>query len=181
MKAVRLMTDEQGMSISPRRITLSTAGIVPGIRRLAGEPIIPNLAISLNATTDEVRDRLIPINKKWNLAVLLDACRDFPLAQRRWITFEYILIKDINDSRDDALRLVRLLRGLKKKINLIPLNADPWIPLETPPPEHVLAFQQILVDRRITAIIRTARGSDISAACGMLAGRQQPLSLLQRK
>jgi 23S rRNA (adenine2503-C2)-methyltransferase len=173
MKAIRLMTDEQGLSIPPRRITLSTAGIVPEIRRLAGERIIPNLAISLNATNDEVRDRLIPINKKWNLAVLLDACRDFPAEPRRPITFEYILIKDVNDSRDDALRLVRLLRGFKKKINLIPLNADPWIPLETPTQECVLAFQRILVDHHLTAIIRTPRGSDISAACGMLAGRQQ--------
>jgi 23S rRNA (adenine2503-C2)-methyltransferase len=174
MKAIRLMTDDQGMSISPRRITLSTAGIVPGILRLAGEPIIPNLAISLNATTDEARDRLIPINRKWNLAVLLDACRRFPVEPRRPITFEYILIKDVNDSRDDALRLVRLLRGLKKKINLIPLNPDPWIPLEAPTQERVLAFQRILADHHITAMIRTPRGSDISAACGMLAGRQQP-------
>jgi 23S rRNA (adenine2503-C2)-methyltransferase len=174
MNAIRLMTDERGMSLSPRRITLSTSGIVPGIRRLAGEPVIPNLAISLNATTDEVRDRLMPVNRKWNLAALLEACRDFPLEQRRRITFEYILIKDINDSRDDALRLVRLLHGLKKKINLIPLNADPWIALEPPGQDRVLAFQQILVDRHITAIIRTPRGNDISAACGMLAGRQQP-------
>jgi 23S rRNA (adenine2503-C2)-methyltransferase len=174
MKAIRLMTDERGMSISPRRITLSTSGIVPGIRRLAGEPIVPNLAISLNATTDEVRDQLIPINKRWNLAVLLDACRDFLAAQERRITFEYILIKDINDSRADALRLVRLLRGLKKKVNLIPLNADPLIPLEAPTQERVLAFQKILIDHHLTAIIRTPRGSDISAACGMLAGRQQP-------
>jgi 23S rRNA (adenine2503-C2)-methyltransferase len=174
MKTVRLMTDEQGMSLSPHRITLSTSGIVPGIRRLAGEPIIPNLAISLNATTDEARDRLIPINKKWNLAALLGACRDFPIEQRRQITFEYILIKDVNDSRDDARRLVRLLQGLKKKINLIPLNADPWIPLEPPAQEQVLAFQKILVDHHITAIIRRPRGDDISAACGMLAGRQQP-------
>jgi 23S rRNA (adenine2503-C2)-methyltransferase len=173
MKAVRLMTDEQGMALSPRRITLSTSGIVPGIRRLAGESIIPNLAISLNATTDEVRDRLIPINKKWNLAALLDACRDFPSEQRRQITFEYILIKEVNDSRDDALRLVRLLQGLKKKINLIPLNADPWIPLEPPTQEQVLAFQKILVDHHITVIIRRPRGDDVSAACGMLAGRQQ--------
>jgi 23S rRNA (adenine2503-C2)-methyltransferase len=178
MKAIRLMADERGMSLSPRRITLSTSGIVPGIRRLAGEPIVPNLAISLNATTDEVRDRLMPINKKWNIAVLLDACRDFPLDQRRSITFEYILIKDVNDSRNDALRLARLLQGLEKKVNLIPLNADPWIPLETPPQERVLAFQQILADRHITAIIRAPRGSDISAACGMLAGRQQPREIL---
>jgi 23S rRNA (adenine2503-C2)-methyltransferase len=174
MKAIHLMMDDQGMSISPRRITLSTSGVVPGIRRLAGESIVPNLAISLNATTDEVRDRLIPINKKWNLATLLDACRDFSLEQRRWLTFEYILIKDVNDSRDDALRLVRLLQGLKTKINLISLNADPWIPLEAPTRERILAFQQILVDHHLTAMIRTPRGSDISAACGMLAGRQQP-------
>jgi 23S rRNA (adenine2503-C2)-methyltransferase len=174
MKAIRFMTDEHGMSIPPRRITLSTSGIVPGIRRLAAEPVIPNLAISLNATTDEVRDRLIPINKKWNIAALLDACRSFPLEHRRRLTFEYLLMKDVNDSPDDALRLVRLLQGLKKKINLIPLNADPLISLETPDQERVLAFQQILVDHRITAIIRRPRGDDISAACGMLAGRQQP-------
>jgi 23S rRNA (adenine2503-C2)-methyltransferase len=172
IQAVRLMADERGMAISPRRITLSTSGIVPGIRRLAGESILPNLAISLNATTDKIRDRLMPINKKWNLAALLDACRDFQLKQRRRITFEYLLIKDINDSRDDAQRLVRLLQGLKIKVNLIPLNADPSIPLEPPTQERVLAFQQILVDRHITAMIRTPRGSDISAACGMLAGRQ---------
>jgi 23S rRNA (adenine2503-C2)-methyltransferase len=168
------MTDEQGMSLSPRRITLSTSGIVPGIRRLAGESIIPNLAISLSATTDDVRDRLIPINKKWNLTALLDACLDFPLEQRRWLTFEYILIKDVNDSQDDARRLARLLQGLKAKINLIPLNADPWIPLEAPTQERILAFQKILADHHITAMIRTPRGSDIAAACGMLAGRQQP-------
>jgi 23S rRNA (adenine2503-C2)-methyltransferase len=174
IKAIRLMTDERGMAIPPRRITLSTSGIVPGIRRLAGEAIIPNLAISLNAATDKIRDQLMPINKKWNLAALLDACRSFPLGQRQHITFEYTLIKDVNDAPDDALRLVRLLQGFKKKINLIPLNADPWIPLETPSLERVLAFQQILVDHHIAAIIRRPRGDDISAACGMLAGRQQP-------
>lgn len=170
MKAVRLMTDEKGMAVSPRRITLSTSGIVPGIRRLAGEAIIPNLAISLNATTDKVRDYLMPINKKWNLAALLDACRDFPLSDRSRITFEYILIKDVNDTPDDALRLVSLLQGLRKKINLIPLNADPWIPFEAPSQERVLAFQKILTGRHINAHIRRPRGNDISAACGMLAG-----------
>ncbi len=174
MKAIRLMTDEAGMSVPPRRVTLSTSGVVPGIQQLACEPVIPNLAISLNATTDAVRDWLIPINKKWNIAALLDACRRFPLEHRRRITFEYILIKDVNDSPEDALRLVRLLRGLKKKINLIPLNDDPWIPLKTPDREQVLAFQQILVHHHITANIRRPRGEDISAACGMLAGREQP-------
>lgn len=171
MQAIRLMTDERGMSISPRRITISTSGIVPGIRRLGKEPIIPNLAISLNATTDRVRDRLMPINKKWNIAALLDACRDFPLAHRRRITFEYVLIEDMNDSPEDARRLVRLLHGLQQKVNLIPLNADPRIQLQPSSPERVLAFQKILTDSRVTANIRRPRGEDISAACGMLAGR----------
>jgi 23S rRNA (adenine2503-C2)-methyltransferase len=174
MKAVRLMTDDPGMSISPRRITLSTSGIVPGIRRLAEEPAIPNIAISLNATTDAVRDLLMPINKKWNIAALLEACRNFPLAQRRRITFEYILIENINDSLEDARRLVNLLQGLQKKINLIPLNADPWIALKPSPPARVIAFQELLARHHITVNIRRPRGDDVSAACGMLAGRELP-------
>ena len=174
MKAVRLMTDDAGMSISPRRITLSTSGIVPGIRRLAEEPAIPNIAISLNATTDAVRDLLMPINKKWNIAALLEACRNFPLAQRRRITFEYVLIENINDSLEDARRLVNLLQGLQKKVNLIPLNADPWIALKPSPPAKVIAFQELLAQHHITVNIRRARGDDVSAACGMLAGRELP-------
>lgn len=173
MKSIRLMTDEQGMCISPRRVTLSTSGVVPGIRRLAEEPVIPNLAISLSATTDSVRDLLIPINRKWNIASLLETCRTFPLAQRSRITFEYVLIEGINDSDEDARRLVRLLRGFRKKINLIPLNADPWIPLKTPGQERILTFQQILADHHITVNVRRPRGDDVSAACGMLAGREQ--------
>ncbi len=171
MKAVRLMTDEQGMSLSPRRITLSTAGVVPGIKRLAGEGVIPNLAVSLCATTDSVRNRLIPINRKWNIAALLEACRSFPLERRRRITFEYVLIEGINDSPEDARRLVRHLHGLKTRINLIPINKDPLIPLRAPSHKQVLAFQKILTDRHITANIRRPRGSDVSAACGTLAGR----------
>lgn len=174
MKALRLMTDPLGMSISTRRITLSTSGIVPGLERLAQEDLIPNLAISLNATTDAVRDVLIPINRKWDIATLLEACRKFPLEPRRRITFEYVLIKGLNDTPEDALRLVRLLKGLKKKVNLIPLNADPWVPLETPGEERVLAFQKILLEHHLTAYIRRPRGDDISAACGMLAGRDYP-------
>jgi 23S rRNA (adenine2503-C2)-methyltransferase len=172
MKALRLMTDPLGMSISARRITLSTSGIVPGLERLAQEDLVPNLAISLNATTDAVRDRLIPINRKWNIAALLDACRRFPLEARRRITFEYVLIEGTNDTEEDALRLVKLLKGLKKKINLIPLNADPWIPLKPPSEERALAFQKILLEHHLTAYIRRPRGNDISAACGMLAGRE---------
>jgi 23S rRNA (adenine2503-C2)-methyltransferase len=174
MKALRLMTHPSGMSISPRRITLSTAGVVPAIERLAREPVVPNLAISLNATTDEVRDVLIPINKKWNIAALLQACRDFPLERRRRITFEYVLIDRVNDTPADARRLVDLLAGFRKKINLIPLNSDPWVPLKAPDEDRILAFQKILIDNRITAPVRRPRGDDISAACGMLAGREQP-------
>jgi len=171
MKALRLMTDPLGMSIPKRRITLSTSGVVPGLERLAQEDLVPNLAISLNATTDEVRDRLIPINRKWNIATLLDACRRFPLEPRRRITFEYVLMEGVNDTPEDALRLVGLLKGLKKKVNLIPLNADPWVPLKTPSEERVLAFQKILIEHHLTAYIRRPRGNDVSAACGMLAGR----------
>jgi 23S rRNA (adenine2503-C2)-methyltransferase len=171
MKALRITTDHDGMAISPRRITLSTAGVVPQLERLAQEPVIPNLAISLNATTDAVRDVLIPINRKWNIATLLDACRRFPLDRRRRITFEYVLIAGVNDTPDDARRLVKLLTGLHKKVNLIPLNADPWVPLEPASEKRVLEFQQILSDSHVTAYIRRPRGSDVSAACGMLAGR----------
>ena len=174
MKALRLMTDPLGMSISRRRITLSTSGIVPGLERLAQEDLIPNLAISLNATTDAVRDVLIPINRKWNIATLLEACRRFPLEPRRRITFEYVLIAGINDTPEDALRLVQLLKGLKKKVNLIPLNADPWVPLKTPDEGRVLAFQKVLIEHHLTAYIRRPRGDDVSAACGMLAGRDYP-------
>jgi 23S rRNA (adenine2503-C2)-methyltransferase len=174
MKAVRLMTDAHGMCISPRRVTLSTSGIIPGIQRLAREPVIPNLAISLSATTDAVRDLLIPVNKKWNIAALLEACRAFPVEPRRRITFEYVLIKGMNDSPEDARRLARLLRRLKKKINLIPLNTGPWSPLKAPPAERVLEFETILADQHITVNIRRPRGGDISAACGMLAGQEHP-------
>src|SRR5437867_3539257 len=140
MKALRVLTDKDGTSLSPRRITLSTSGVVPEIERLGREPVIPNLAVSLNATTDAVRDVLIPINRKWNIARLLQACRGFTLQRRRRITFEYVLIEGVNDTPEDARRLVRLLGGLEKKVNLIPLNSDPWIPLKTPGEERILAF-----------------------------------------
>jgi len=175
MTAIRLMSDKQGMSISPRRITLSTSGVVPGIRKLAQEDIQPNLAVSLCATTDAVRDMLIPINKKWNIATLLEICRQLPIERRRRITFEYVLIDGINDSPEDARRLARLLQGLKKKINLIPLNPHPWIPLKAPSPEKVLEFHRILMEKNITVNIRRPRGQDVSAACGMLAGSEQAI------
>jgi len=171
MKSIRLMVNELGMNISPRHITLSTSGVVPGIERLASEPFVANLAISLSATTDAVRDLLIPINKKWNIDRLLQACRKYPLAQRRRITFEYVLIDGVNDAPEDARRLVRLLQGLKNKVNLIPLNPDPQLMLKSPPEERILAFQEILTRHHISAHIRRPRGRDISAACGQLAAR----------
>jgi len=172
MSALRLMTCGEGMSISPRRITLSTAGIVPGIERLASEPVKPNLAISLNATTDAVRDRLMPVNLKWNIAELLDACRRFPLAERRRITFEYVLIGGVNDSDEDARRLTGLLGNLRHKVNLIPLNADPSLGFKPPAPERVEAFTRTLAEHYVTASVRRPRGEDIAAACGMLAARE---------
>jgi 23S rRNA (adenine2503-C2)-methyltransferase len=174
VKALRLMTDATGMAISPRRITLSTSGIVPALRRLAREPTIPNLAISLNATTDRVRDLLIPINRKWNIASLMEACRNFPKERRRRITMEYVLIGGVNDSDEDAHRLPGLLEGLERRVNLIPLNGDPWVPLAPPSQDRILAFQEILQRRGVRTYIRRARGDDISAACGTLAGRQAP-------
>ncbi|HSW39059.1 MAG TPA: 23S rRNA (adenine(2503)-C(2))-methyltransferase RlmN [Acidobacteriota bacterium] len=176
IKALRLMTDSEGMAVSPRRITLSTAGIVPGILKLALEPVVPNLAVSLNAATDEIRDRLMPINRRWNIAALLKSCKSFPLAQRKRITFEYVLIDGVNDSIEDARRLAGLVRGFRQKINLIPLNEDPLIPLVSPSREKIAAFQQILADHKITVSVRRPRGEDISAACGRLAGREHALS-----
>jgi 23S rRNA (adenine2503-C2)-methyltransferase len=178
MKSIHLMTNAGALALSQRRITLSTSGVVPGIRKLASEPIIPNLAISLNATTDKVRNHLIPINRKWKIAQLLEACRSFPLERRQRITFEYVLIEGVNDTPEDASRLAKMLAGLKQKVNLIPLNADPWIPLKSPGEARILAFQKILTDRYITANIRRPRGTDISAACGQLAGRSLPVETM---
>lgn len=171
VRALRLMTDPEGMAIPRRRITLSTAGVVPQLERLAREPVVPNLAISLNATTDDVRDRLMPINRRWNIAALLEACRRLPLEPRRRITFEYVLVAGVNDSPEDARRLVRLLAGLRKKVNLIPLNADPLVPFAPPSAKRVLEFQSILAAGSVTVRVRKPRGKDISAACGMLAAR----------
>ncbi|MEJ2246118.1 MAG: 23S rRNA (adenine(2503)-C(2))-methyltransferase RlmN, partial [Acidobacteriota bacterium] len=158
---------------SSRRITLSTAGVVPGIRKLAKETIIPNLAISLNATTDPVRDKLIPINKKWNIGALLESCREFLIEPRHNITFEYVLIDGMNDTVIDARRLAKLLKGMKKKVNLIPLNAADSISLNPTSQDRVLQFQKILMEHHITANIRRPRGRDISAACGMLAAQEK--------
>ena len=168
MKALRMIADEQGLAVHPRRVTLSTVGVVPGIARLATEPLMPNLAISLHATTNEGRDVLVPINRKYPLEQLLDACRTFPLARRRRITFEYVLLSGVNDTLHDAQRLATLLSGMQAKVNLIPLNEAPGIPFERPSDERVNAFATILNDRGVTVSVRKSRGRDIRAACGQL-------------
>ena len=171
-RALRILCDEHGANFSPRRVTLSTAGHVPGIQKLAASDLGVNLAVSLSATTDAVRDQLMPINKRWPIAELLKACRAYPLPQRRRLTFEYVMLDGVNDSNEDATRLVRLLRGIRCKINLIPFNATPDLPDRPSPRERIEAFQQILCDANLTATIRESRGQDISAACGMLRTEQ---------
>jgi 23S rRNA (adenine2503-C2)-methyltransferase len=168
MKALRMLHEEHGLAISPRRVTLSTVGIVPGIERLAQEPLMPNLAISLHATTEEQRTALVPPNKKYSLASLLEACRKFPLKKRARITFEYVMLEGVNDSPEDARRLAKLLAGMKAKVNLIPLNPAPGIEYARPSDERVERFAQILADRHLTVSVRKSRGRDIRAACGQL-------------
>jgi 23S rRNA (adenine2503-C2)-methyltransferase len=167
-RALRILCDEEGANFSPRRITVSTAGHLPGIQRLAASDLGVSLAVSLSATTDAVRDAIMPINKRWPIAELLEACRAYPLPNRRRLTFEYVMLDGVNDSPEDAARLARLLRGIRSKINLIPFNAAPDLPDRPSPRQRVEAFQQILHDAGMTATIRESRGWDISAACGML-------------
>lgn len=159
------------MNISPRRITLSTAGIVPKILELPKAAPMVNLAISLNATTDDVRDYLMPINKTYPIKELLNACRRFPLPKRRRITFEYVMLKGINDSMDDAKRLISLLRGIPSKVNLIPFNPYEGSEFKRPDDEDVLKFQKVLLKANITALIRKSKGQDILAACGQLKAK----------
>ena len=167
-KALRILCDELGANFSPRRITLSTAGYVPGIQRLAASNLNVNLAVSLSATTDAVRDQIMPINKRWPIAALLEACREYPLPNRRRLTFEYVMLDGVNDSPEDARRLAKLMRGIRCKVNLIPFNATPDLPDRPSPRERVEAFQKTLHDAGLTATVRESRGRDISAACGML-------------
>ncbi len=176
IKATRLLTDPVGIAISPRRITLSTSGIIPKIVELAREPIRPKLAISLNASTEEQRRALMPITRKYHLTDLIDACRAYPLRPWEKLTFEYVLLKGINDTDADARRVVKLLARLNAKVNLIALNPGPGIPFETPEPSRVAAFQAI-VRRSIPCFVRKPRGLDVYAACGQLK-RMEPSSLI---
>jgi len=168
MKALRILSDEYGLSVSARRVTLSTVGVLPALERLATEPFMPNLAISLHATTEAQRDLLVPINRKYGLKELLDACRRFPVKRRARITFEYVMLRDVNDTDEDARRLVRLLNGIKAKVNLLPLNEAPGIPFDRPGDARVDAFARILANRGVVVSVRKSRGRDIRAACGQL-------------
>ena len=166
MKAVQLLVE--GVGIPESRMTVSTAGIVPRIYDFGLEQVRPKLAISLNASNDQLRSRLMPINRKWNLARLLEAARSFPLRARERLTFEYVLLDGVNDSLENAREVVELLRGVRAKVNLIALNPGPGVAFSTPKPESVLAFQQLLIARGLPAFIRRPRGRDIYAACGQL-------------
>src|SRR5262249_4787608 len=180
MKALRMIADEQGLAVHPRRVTLSTVGLVPGIERLATEPLMPNLATSLHATTEEQRGKIVPINRKYSLHDLIDACRRFPLAKRRRITFEYVLLNGVNDTPEDARRLASLLAGIKAKVNLLPLNEAPGIPFTRPSDDRVNAFAKLPAARHIRVSVRTSRGRDIRAACGQLIVESEKVSAGQR-
>lgn len=169
VKSLRLLTDPNAFGYSPRRITVSTVGLVNGLQKLAKENLKVNLAVSLHAATNEVRNRLMPVNRGWALEDLLAACRRFPLPVRQRITFEYVLLHEVNDSREDALRLARLLRGIRAKVNLIPFNDWAGAGFRRPPLSRILAFQTVLLEQGITATIRWSKGEDIGAACGQLA------------
>jgi 23S rRNA (adenine2503-C2)-methyltransferase len=168
MKALRILADEHGLGVPPRRVTLSTVGVLPALERLAREPLMPNLAISLHAPTDLQRGELVPINRKYGIADIIDACRRFPLRRRSRITFEYVMLAGVNDSADDARGLAKLIAGVKAKINLIPLNAAAGIPFERPSDAVVDRFAAILAERGVTVSVRKSRGRDIRAACGQL-------------
>ena len=169
MAALRIILDPEGVGLSPKHVTLSTSGIVPGIEKLGGEQIRPKLAISLNASNDEQRNVLMPINKKYPLQALLAACRAYPLRPWEHLTFEYVMLGGINDSAEDARRVVRLLAPLKRvKVNLIPWNPGE-LPYHESTPDRIEAFRRILTDKGIPAFVRYSRGRDVMAACGQLA------------
>ncbi len=171
--AVKIMTDGEGISLSRRRVTLSTAGVAPAIRR-AGEEIGCRLAVSLHATTDEVRNELVPINRKWNLETLFAALRDYPRASNAdRITFEYVMLREVNDSDEDARRLVQLIRGIPSKVNLIPFNFWPGARYRRSPPCRIRSFASILFKSGYASPVRTPRGEDIMAACGQLKSKSE--------
>jgi 23S rRNA (adenine2503-C2)-methyltransferase len=172
LASLSILIEQKGLDLAGRKITVSTCGIVPNIREL-GEKSTANLAISLHAIDDEVRSKLMPVNERYSVDDLLNACRDFPMPKRKRIMFEYTLLKDINDSDQDARKLAQKLRDIPCKINLLPYNESPGLDFRSPSKQRLLAFQKILIEAHYTVFIRTSRGSDISAACGQLATEMQ--------
>lgn len=170
VRALKILTHDDGLQFSSRRVTVSTSGLVPEMEAL-GKAVTVNLAVSLNATTDEVRNQLMPVNRLYPLAELLAACRRFPLPSRRKITIEYVMIRGLNDTLDDAKRLVRLLSGIPNKINLIPFNEHEGCDYRTPEQSSIDQFHSYLLAKHFTVITRSSRGGDISAACGQLKGK----------
>ncbi|MEI8354736.1 MAG: 23S rRNA (adenine(2503)-C(2))-methyltransferase RlmN [Deltaproteobacteria bacterium] len=170
IRAVKILICPDGLQFSNRRVTVSTAGLLPEMA-LMGKRVTVNLAVSLNATTDAQRDQLMPINRKYPLKALMDACRTFPLPSRRMITFEYVLIKDVNDSLDDAKRFVKLIHEIPSKVNLIPFNEYEGCSFKGPGQDSIDRFHSYLLGKHITVITRSSRGADISAACGQLRGK----------
>ena len=172
-QALDVLLAEDGPNFSNRHVTVSTSGIVPEMRRF-GEETDVKLAVSLNATTDEVRSAIMPLNRRWPIRELLAACRDFPMKRGRRITFEYVLLGGVNDTDEDAVRLGRLLHGIPAKVNLIPYNENPGLGFRAPAPGRVDSFLAILVAANVTAVVRRNRGGDIAAACGQLAAEGGP-------
>jgi 23S rRNA (adenine2503-C2)-methyltransferase len=169
--AIHIMIDGNGLQLSNRRVTVSTCGLVPEMARLGREIPNVNLAVSLNATTDELRDRIMPVNRRYPLKTLLKACSEFPLPGRRKVTFEYVMLGGVNDSLDDARRLLRLISDIPNKVNLIPFNEHEGCDFKAPTRNAIDAFHKYLINRHVTVITRDSRGGDISAACGQLKGK----------
>jgi 23S rRNA (adenine2503-C2)-methyltransferase len=180
MKALRILADAYGLAVHPRRVTLSTVGLLPQLERMAGESIMPNLAISLHAPTDVQRGELVPINKRYGIADIIAACKRFPLRKRSRITFEYVLLANVNDAPEDARRLAKLVAGVKCKVNVIPLNAAPGIPFERPSDAAIDRFAKIIAERGVSVSVRKSRGRDIRAACGQLIVEGQRKSPAQQ-
>lgn len=169
--AIQIMIDGNGLQLSNRRVTVSTCGLVPEMARLGREIPNVNLAVSLNATTDDLRDRIMPVNRSYPLKELLKACKEFPLPGRRKVTFEYVMLGGVNDTLEDAKRLLRLISDIPNKVNLIPFNEHEGCDFKAPTQAAIDAFHTYLIDRHVTVITRDSRGGDISAACGQLKGR----------
>jgi len=168
MKAMRMLNEKEGLDMHPKRVTLSTVGLVPQMDRLAQEELMPNLAVSLHAASEEQRAAIVPPSKKYTMQDVIEACKRFPLSKRRRIMFEYVMLAGINDSDEDARKLVKVLSGVKAKVNLLPLNAAPGIPFERPSDERINKFARILADKGLMVSVRKSRGRDIRAACGQL-------------